>query len=111
MATNETLIGLGVIGLSVAILCGYMAHIGVDVETYPDVELSARAGLDHVCTGPHEYLHPGGHITPVTATPHRYPNSSGGNITALIHHGMTPLSKRAPHDSKWIENPPANVDW
>lgn len=43
--------------------------------------------------------------------PHRYPNVSGGNISSLIHHGMSQLCKPAPQDTAWIERPPGEVAW
>lgn len=112
MATSNTVIGLGVIGLALAVLCGYMAHLSVDVETYPDVEVAAGASLNTPVTmAPHEFVTDNNSIVPQNYTPHRYPSVSGGNITALIHHGLSPLRKRAPSDAKWIECPPANVMW
>lgn len=112
MAINSNLLGLAIIGGSVAVLCGYMAHVSVDVETYPDVELAARVGASpSMAMNSTDHLHPGGHNVPTISTPHRYPNTTGSNISALIHRGMSPLSKRAPHDSKWIECPPSNVMW
>jgi hypothetical protein len=112
MATNNNLIGLGIIGVILAGVCGYIAHISVNVETYPDVEIAAKAGLTpSLSMGPHGYMHQTGSLVPLITLPHRYPNRSGNNITALIHHGMSPLSKRAPSDSKWIECPPSNVMW
>jgi hypothetical protein len=112
MATNETLLGLGIIGAAVAIVLGYAAHVSVQVETYPDVEIAANGGVNApLSKGTTEYLRPANSIGDVVYTPHRYPNVSGSNITALIHHGLDPLCKRAPSDSKWIEQPPAEVMW
>jgi hypothetical protein len=111
MATNNTLISFGIIGAAVALLCGYMAHISVNVETYPDIEVTTTTGFDAPSLGSTELLRQGNSLTPMSFTPHRYPSTAGQNITTLIHHGLTPLSKHAPHDSKWIECPPANVMW
>jgi hypothetical protein len=111
MATNETLLGLGIIGVAIAGVFGYIAHLSVDVETYPDIEVAASTGLDAPTLGPTESLKQGDSLVPLITLPHRYPSTCGGNVTALIHHGLSPLSKHAPHDSKWIEQPPSNVMW
>lgn len=110
MAISKGEVAIVVVGLSVAVLMGYFATASVDVQTYPDVELSVGGGLDKpVGMQNHEFVTPGNSLVPVVYTPHRYPNVSGSNITALVHHGFTPLRKRAPSDSKWIECPPAEV--
>lgn len=110
MAISKNEIGFVIVGLAAVVVFGYMAYMNVDIETYPDVEVAASARLDApVGMADHEYVTPGNSRVPVINMPHRYPNVSGGNISALIHYGMAPLRKRAPHDSKWIECPPAEV--
>jgi hypothetical protein len=110
MAISKNEVGLLVVGLAIAVVFGYVAFLNVEVETYPDTEIAIRSGINQpVSMAPHEFVTPGNSISPVIYMPHRYPNVSGGNITALIHHGMEPLRKRAPSDSKWIECPPAEV--
>lgn len=110
MATSDTAMGLGIIGVGVVILLGYLAYLSVDVETYPDVEISAGAGLDAPSgMNSNEFVSSSNSLVSVVNLPHRYPTVTGGNITSLIHHGLEPLRKRAPRDSRWIECPPAEV--
>ncbi len=107
----------GVAGVTVLV---YFAHLGVDDsgKSQPRYEGQlATAGLfnaviDSLDTGDH-YFHPNMCVPGQTQifTPHRYPSVSGGNITALIHHGLTPLNRQAPQDSDWINRPPADVMW
>ena len=110
MATNKNMIVVGVVGLGLVALFGYLAYVNVDVQTFPDVEIGARAGLGApLAMAPHEYVTSANSLVPMVNSPHRYPNTSGANVTALIHHGMDPMRKRAPRDSRWIECPPAEV--
>lgn len=110
MVISKNEIGFVVVGLAVAIVFGYMAYASVDIQSYPDIEVAATARLDApIGMSDEEYVKPGNSRVPVIYMPHRYPNVSGGNISALIHHGMSPLRKHAPRDSKWIECPPAEV--
>lgn len=110
MATSKNMIVVGVVGLGLVALFGYLAYVNVDVQTFPDVEVAARAGFDGtLAMGPREYITQSNSLVPLVNTPHRYPNTTGDNISALIHHGMDPLRKRAPRDSRWIECPPAEV--
>ena len=55
--------------------------------------------------------HPSQHHAGYTYTRHRYPRVHGGEITALIHHGFSPM--RVPHvdDVQWIISPPSEVAW
>lgn len=109
MAINKYA-GFAIVGLSLVVVLGYFAYTRVDTQTYPDFEIEARAGLS-TPTGsyPHEFVGQSNSLVPLVNMPHRYPNVVGGNVTALIHHGMAPLRKRAPRDAMWIECPPAEV--
>jgi hypothetical protein len=110
MAISKNEIGFVIVGLAVVTLLGYVAFIRVNVETYPDIEIAARSGISEpIGMAPHEFVSAKNSLVPMVNMPHRYPNVSGGNLTVLINQGMTPLRKRAPADSKWIECPPAEV--
>ena len=110
MAISKNELGLVIVGLAIAVVFGYVAFLSVDVQTYPDIEIAGSARLNApMAMAPHEFVTSANSLVPMVNMPHRYPNVSGGNITALIHHGMEPLRKRAPSDSKWIECPPAEV--
>lgn len=68
--------------------------------------------IDSLDTGNH-YFHPNMCYPGQTQvfTPHRYPQVTGGNITALIHQGMDAMRRKAPQDSDWIERPPGDEMW
>jgi hypothetical protein len=112
MAISKNEISFAIVGLALVVVLGYAAFVSVNVETYPDTEIAIRSGINQPFgMATHEFVSAGNSLTPVVNMPHRYPNVTGQNITALIHHGMEPLRKRAPRDSKWIECPPAEVMW
>lgn len=46
-----------------------------------------------------------------TDTRQRYPQVSGCNISALVHHGMAPLYAPNKHDKAWMTAPPAEQAW
>lgn len=73
-----------------------------------DVGMRTNAGtpLD-LSTGIHFFVP--GYCCPgqeVTTTRHRYPLVSGGNITAVMNHGMSQLSQGSP-DNDWRVMPPS----
>jgi hypothetical protein len=114
MAINKDYIPFIVTGVAAAMLLGYFAYLNVDIKTYPDVEIAANGGiggqsLPHF--GPTEHLDAENSLVPVVNLPHRYPNVSGGNITCLIHHGLSPLRMSKGMDQKWITRPPSEVMW
>jgi|HubBroStandDraft_2_1064218.scaffolds.fasta_scaffold10460_9 hypothetical protein len=115
MAINKDIIPFAVVGIAAAALFGYYAHLSVDVETYPDVEIAAGGGFDHGAPignmAPSEYSRPANSLVPVTTMRHRYPTNPGGNITCLIHHGLSPLRQSKGMDQRWITRPPAEVMW
>jgi hypothetical protein len=114
MAMDKNTIPLVVVGVGLVALFGYFAYLSVDIKTYPDVEIAANGGIGgrpEPSYMPSEYMSPENHIVPVVNLPHRYPNVSGGNITCLIHHGLSPLKMSKGMDQKWITRPPAEVMW
>lgn len=77
---------------------------GVEIA---DVSLNAQ--LDRLTeTGffhPHDAIDGQG----LTFSPLRYPNVTGGNISTLIHQGMSALNQPSPQDNDWRIRPPAEV--
>ena len=66
---------------------------------------NAPDGHHHLCR-PHQHHH--GYIY----TPHRYPRTVGGEITAVIHRGYSPMRvPAATPDADWIVSPPTEVAW
>lgn len=117
--TEKDLI-LAVFGSLVVSLFSYLAYQRSNDTAQPRYEgEAATAGLsgiltvfEHLNTGDH-YFHPGycAQGQGVTLTAHRYPTVSGGNITALIHNGISAMSRPAPQDNDWLESPPSNEAW
>jgi hypothetical protein len=115
MVISKDYVPFMVVGVAAAALMGYFAYLQLNVEdqTYPDVEIAVGGGFNHpilpnVNT---EYSTPENSLCQVVTLPHRYPQVSGGNITALIHHGWSPLRMSKGMDSRWITRPPAEVMW
>jgi len=76
-----------------------------------DVGMRVNAGtpLD-LSTGVHFFVP--GYCCPgqeVTATRQRYPLVSGGNVTAVMNHGMSQLSQGSP-DNSWRVQPPSEYN-
>jgi hypothetical protein len=114
MAINNRTLEFAVVGIALAVLLGYFAFLSVDVQTYPDVEIAATGGFANgtpVGMKPSEYSTPENSLVPVVNLPHRYPTVPGGNVTCLIHHGLSPLRMSKGMDQKWITRPPAEVMW
>lgn len=115
MAISNKELGFIVTGVAIAVILGYVGYLSVNVETYPDIEIAARGGINEPLTpfvnNRANYSVSSNSLVPLVNSPHRYPNVTGGNFSALIHHGLSALNKRAPSDDKWIECPPANVMW
>ena len=66
--------------------------------------------LERLTSSAAPYCHPEQHHAGYIYTPHRYPRSTGGEITALIHRGYS--SMRIPAgtpDAQWIIAPPSEV--
>jgi len=59
---------------------------------------------------PGHLCEPADHHAGYVYTKHRYPRATGGEITAVIHHGFSPM--RVPSgtpDAQWIVAPPSEV--
>jgi hypothetical protein len=74
-----------------------------DADLDPFEPHTADGHPGHVCKPYH-----GGY----TYTPHRYPRMTGGEITAIIHRGFSPMRvpSNAP-DANWIVSPPSEVSF
>jgi hypothetical protein len=95
---------LGVAAFSVSANADYPAPAkqaagDADLDPFEPHTLDGHPG--HVCK-PH---HAG-----YTYTPHRYPRMTGGEITAIIHRGFSPMRIPAnTPDATWISSPPSEV--
>jgi hypothetical protein len=116
MQVDHKSLGVAVVGLSFIGLLVLMARQRTDNTGQPryqdDASLASLSpmAIDALDTGAH-YFHPNFCVPGQTQiwTQHRYPAVSGGNVSTLIHHGMSALRRPAPQDSDWIERPPAEV--
>ena len=69
----------------------------------------------------HEYLNPhpdhpvicgrADHHAGYTYTAHRYPRVCGGEVTAAIHRGFSPMRVPNVTDVQWIIAPPSEMMW
>lgn len=55
------------------------------------------------------HCHPQQHHAGYVYTPHRYPRTAGGEITALIHHGYSSMRVPMEQDVQWLIAPPSEV--
>jgi hypothetical protein len=55
------------------------------------------------------FCQPEQHHAGYVYTPHRYPRITGGEITAVIHHGFTPMRVPNVRDVQWLIAPPSEV--
>jgi hypothetical protein len=77
-------------------------------QARPDDDL---AGL----TDPHPdhplFCQPEDHHAGYVYTPHRFPRTTGGEITAIIHHGFSPMRVPRSEDVQWLIAPPSEVSF
>jgi hypothetical protein len=73
-----------------------------DLNRIMDYQLDGHPG---VACQPHQ------HHSGYTYTRHRYPRTVGGEITALIHKGYSPMRVPNVTDVQWIIAPPSEVMW
>jgi hypothetical protein len=69
-----------------------------------------KADQGDQCSG-YEWKVPSEYQTGYVVSRHRYPQLSGTNMTAVIHHGWDAMMRPAPADTAWIERPPAEVEF
>lgn len=122
MQVNEKDLALLAVGVAFSVVLFYMAR-GESDTGQPRYEGDSDTGIatgfnvidtyiDRLDTGDH-YFAPAYCVPGQTQifTAHRYPAVSGGNISALIHQGMSALRRPAPQDDDWRTRPPAEVMW
>lgn len=114
MPVDSKTLGYLAVGLSTAVLLGYIGYNVNQSGMQPPKEFadaSLNEQLDFLTQD--NFFHPHDCVNDqnMVFTRHRYPNVSGGNISTLIHHGMSALNKPAPQDSGWMERPPGEVMW
>lgn len=105
------------VGAAFALLLFFVAYGESGDSMQPRYETGGNPMLGkviaHLDTGDGHYFAPRD-CAPgqqVIFTPHRYPNTNGPGITALIHHGMDAMARPAPQDDDWRVMPPGEVDW
>src|SRR5215469_17957415 len=67
--------------------------------------------LDRLTDSGAPHCHPQQHHAGYVYTPHRYPRTTGGEITALIHRGYSTMRIPAADDAQWMIAPPSEVMW
>lgn len=119
---NELLVWI-LAGIGVATLI-YFAQQNTGDQIVPPVQKSTDAvglglqassaslaigtNLDTSCElhGWHPGYDPDPHAVPVVQSRHRYPAIPGGNLSTVMHHGWSRMSKLSPADSGWETTPP-----
>jgi len=111
-------LGLLAAGSALVLLFAWVGWLRDESTTQPRYEGElgiaglANAIVDGLDTGDH-YFHPNYCVPGQTQifTAHKYPIIPGGNITALMHHGISRMSKPAPQDDDWRIMPPGEAMW
>lgn len=76
----------------------------------PEADTDLEEAMDHSPDGHNGRLClPSEHHAGYTYTPHRYPRTTGGEITALIHRGFSPMRVPNVSDVQWLIAPPSEV--
>jgi hypothetical protein len=57
------------------------------------------------------FLQPQDHHAGYVYTPHRFPRTTGGEITAAIHRGFSPMRVPRSEDVQWLIAPPSEVSF
>ena len=117
-----TILGIGGVGVLILLWCARNAA-GAGLASVPkyeseaqfdglDVDVAGRVNAGTMLDVSHDihgfvpgYCCPGQSIG---LTQHRYPTVSGGNLTAVMNHGMSRLCEGSP-DNDWRVQPPSEV--
>ena len=76
----------------------------------PTADTDLNRMMDHSLDGhPSVMCQPHEHHAGYTYTPHRYPRMMGGEITAVIHRGFSPMRIPNEADVQWLIAPPSEV--
>lgn len=82
---------------------------GLGLDLGGQLNLGTNLSLDRLL----HFYHPGYDPWPggqkLVTLPHRYPHVSGGNISTVIHRGMSAMCKGSP-DNAWRIFPPSEED-
>ena len=80
--------------------------------TQPRQQPAADTDLNRI-TDPHPdhplFCQPEAHHAGYVYTPHRYPRTTGGEISACIHRGFSPMRVPNVADVQWLIAPPSEV--
>lgn len=76
-----------------------------------DADAQARMGFMVAPDGHSRLCQPAEHHAGYTYTPHRYPRTVGGEVTAAIHHGFSSMRVPNVDDVQWIISPPSEAAW
>jgi hypothetical protein len=57
------------------------------------------------------FCQPEDHHAGYVYTPHRYPRFCGGDVSAVIHHGFSPMRIPNIQDMQWLIAPPSEVNF
>lgn len=117
-----TILGIGGVGVVILLWCARNAA-GAGLASVPkfeseaqfdglDVDLGQRVNAGTPLDLSHDiHFFVPGYCCPgqtLGLTQHRYPTVSGGNMTAVINHGMSRLCEGSP-DNDWRVQPPSEV--
>jgi hypothetical protein len=83
---------------------GYMTQPPKQAEPDDDLARLLDPHPDHPI-----FCQPEDHHAGYTYTKHRYPRTTGGEITALIHGGFSPMRVPNVADVQWLIAPPSEV--
>ena len=75
----------------------------------PPAQPPADDDLSRLASYAEVMLLPDEHHAGYTYTPHRYPRTCGGEITATIHKGWSPMRVPNSQDVQWLIAPPSEV--
>lgn len=75
----------------------------------PSAQPSPDDDLSRLTDGNVAHCHPQQHHAGYVYTPHRYPRTAGGEITALIHRGYSSMRVPMEQDVQWLIAPPSEV--
>jgi hypothetical protein len=112
---TRTQIICGALVLVVAYLLYTQVEGGPDGFGRPQKQASGDADVDpwvNTPDGRHHLCRPHEHHSGYVYTPHRYPRVTGGEISAVIHRGFSPMRvPAATPDADWIVSPPSEAQW
>lgn len=76
-----------------------------------DFDAQARLGFLVAPDGYSRVCQPAEHHAGYVYTRHRYPRTTGGEITSAIHHGFSSMRVPNVQDVQWLISPPSEAAW